>query len=78
MKLKKQFLPDNALRARPDGLEVLVPLEDGEPCVTNLDRVEVRRSRIARLHFVVAWSRRQQGHDFLLDRVGRNGGGEVA
>ena len=40
--LQLVFLPHDSLRARPDGLEVLVPLEDGEPRVAHLDGVKVR------------------------------------
>ena len=31
-----------ALRPGPNGFEVLVSLEDGEPCVSNLNSVEMR------------------------------------
>ena len=41
-RLQLVFLPHDSLRARPDGLEVLVPLEDGEPRVAHLDGVKVR------------------------------------
>lgn len=50
MSLKKcfQHSPDDPLRSGADGLEVLVPLEDGEARVADLDRVEVGVARRGR------------------------------
>ena len=57
------YSPDNALCTRADGFEVLISLEDCEPCVPHLHCVEVRGSGVARRHFVVGlWTGRQKGH----------------
>ena len=54
--------PDDTLSPRSDGLEVLVPLEDGEPGVPHLDGVEVGLLVVGHL---VTRSRGQQRHDQL-------------
>ena len=41
VKMVCDSLPDDALCARTNGFEVLVPFQDGETCVSHFDRVEM-------------------------------------
>ena len=56
------YSPNDSLSPGSDGLEVLVPLEDGEPRVAHLDGVEVGLLVVGHL---VTRSWRQQRHDQL-------------
>ncbi len=59
-------LPYDALSSRSDRLEVLVPLQDGEARVADLDCVEM----VSLARHLVAWPRGEQGHLEV-----KNGGG---